>query len=131
MVKRIRTYPPGYSSGHKKISQLKGQPKKCEKCGTEDINLRYEWANLTGNYNDIDDYRRMCQPCHIKFDNSATRGENHPKHKLTEEDVREIRQRYIKGSHGPNSTPSLAKEFGVHQRKIWEIVNMKAWKHVK
>jgi hypothetical protein len=33
----------------------------------------YEWANLTGDYQNPADYRRLCVPCHRKFDN-RTRG---------------------------------------------------------
>jgi len=29
---------------------------------------RYEWCNLTGKYEDIMDYARMCIPCHRKYD---------------------------------------------------------------
>ena len=29
---------------------------------------RFEWANLTGSYEDIDDYARMCCSCHRSYD---------------------------------------------------------------
>jgi len=29
---------------------------------------RYQWASLTGDYADINDYKRMCQSCHAKYD---------------------------------------------------------------
>ena len=29
---------------------------------------RMEWANLTGEYQDVTDYARMCVSCHRKFD---------------------------------------------------------------
>jgi hypothetical protein len=32
-----------------------------------------EWANLTGNYADIDDYERMCVLCHRNFDAARRR----------------------------------------------------------
>ena len=52
---------------HKRVEAMKGKPKKCEVCGT--INKRvYDWANLTGNYKDINDYKRMCRSCHKKYD---------------------------------------------------------------
>jgi NADH pyrophosphatase NudC (nudix superfamily) len=45
-----------------------GQLSKCSQCGTEDKNKRYEWANLNGNYHDVNDYARMCSDCHHKYD---------------------------------------------------------------
>lgn len=35
--------------------------KVCEVCGTVDPSKRYEWANVTGDYADVEHgYRRMC-----------------------------------------------------------------------
>ena len=28
----------------------------------------YDWANLTGHYDDPNDYKRMCRSCHWKYD---------------------------------------------------------------
>ena len=58
----------GYSALHYRICKAKGKPQKCDKCGTTK-KTRYQWANLTGDYNNLDDYKRMCQSCHAKFDN--------------------------------------------------------------
>jgi hypothetical protein len=58
----------GYTALHSRIHRQRGQPSRCEKCGTEDPSMRYEWANLTGRYEDIDDYARMCLPCHRRYD---------------------------------------------------------------
>lgn len=41
---------------------------KCEKCGTNEPNKTYDWANLTGNYDDVNDYKMMCRSCHFKMD---------------------------------------------------------------
>lgn len=57
----------GYKAFHYRVKKALGQPKKCEICGTIK-SPRYEWANLTGKYNDIKDYKRMCRSCHAKFD---------------------------------------------------------------
>lgn len=51
-----------------RVSNKRGTPRKCEECGTTDKNRRYQWANMTGKYSDIYDYKRMCQSCHSKFD---------------------------------------------------------------
>lgn len=57
-----------YEAFHYRMDALKGKPKKCESCGTEDPRKSYDWANLTGKYNDPEDYRRLCRSCHWKLD---------------------------------------------------------------
>jgi len=63
---------------HKRVEILKGKPKKCEICGTTKKRV-YDWANLTGNYKDINDYKRMCRSCHKKYDLNRN---------LTEEEIK-------------------------------------------
>ena len=58
----------GYSGLHYWVSRWKGRPKKCEQCGTIKAK-RYEWANIDHKYSRVlDDYIRMCTPCHRKYD---------------------------------------------------------------
>lgn len=57
-----------YSAFHYRLRALKGKPHKCEVCGTSDQFRTYDWANLTGRYNDPSDYKRMCRSCHWKYD---------------------------------------------------------------
>lgn len=57
-----------YVSFHRRLFRTLGQPKECSECGTTDPSLIYEWANLTGNYADPKDFKRMCRPCHAKYD---------------------------------------------------------------
>ena len=57
----------GYSAFHKRVQAKRGNPQSCEMCKTS-IRRRYEWANLTGKYHDIKDYKRMCKPCHMNYD---------------------------------------------------------------
>lgn len=59
-----------YSAFHKRLYKIKGLPKRCEVCGLQDGNRAYHWANLTGRFFDINDYKRMCCPCHTNYDNS-------------------------------------------------------------
>lgn len=66
----IRT--TNYRSLHTRVAMVRGQPNKCEKCGGE--RSRYEWANLTGNYGDVMDYKRLCKKCHVRFDIAKTHG---------------------------------------------------------
>lgn len=95
------------------------------------------------------DNRACCNPAHLFLgtpaDNSADmvskgrapsgheadpvrpRGEDAYNHKLTEDDVREIRARYVPYKV---STPMLAAEYGVKQATIYNIITRKWWKHV-
>ena len=50
----------GYKALHYRVYKKRGKPKHCEVCGTRDKNKRYQWANLTGKFEDINDYKRMC-----------------------------------------------------------------------
>ena len=59
----------GYSALHKRVESQRGCPSICEVCGTLDAD-RYEWANLTGDYEDVNDYARMCVICHREYDNN-------------------------------------------------------------
>lgn len=58
----------GYSSLHKRLHRKFGKENKCYVCGTTDPNKTYDYANLTGNYSDENDYKRMCRSCHWKYD---------------------------------------------------------------
>jgi hypothetical protein len=58
---------------------------------------------------------------------SGAKGERNCKAKLTEELVKEIRVKYVKGD---TSTIKLASEYGVTQGLISQIVLHRIWKHV-
>jgi hypothetical protein len=58
-----------YAAFHYRIKSMFGSPKKCEACGTTSPDVVYDWANMTGNYEDPSDYKRMCRSCHFKHDN--------------------------------------------------------------
>lgn len=57
-----------YAAFHYRLNALKGKPQFCEECGTDDKQRTYDWANLTGKYDDPNDYKRMCRSCHWKYD---------------------------------------------------------------
>lgn len=56
-----------YSAKHYRVERLRGQPRKCEVCGTTTAKI-FEWANLSGLYDDPNDYKRMCGSCHKRHD---------------------------------------------------------------
>lgn len=60
----------------------------------------------------------------------AKNGEEHPLAILTEKDVIEIRNRYVKRCR-TNGTGALAKEYGVSQDAIYDIVSYRSWKGVR
>ena len=56
-----------YGACHYKVRIIRGTPSKCEVCGTT-VAKKFEWANMTGHYEDVNDYKRMCASCHDKHD---------------------------------------------------------------
>lgn len=62
-----------YTAFHMRLREKFGPANKCEICGKTGKDFRYEWANLTGNYWDINDFKQMCHPCHKEFDISRHR----------------------------------------------------------
>lgn len=57
-----------YSAFHYRVQSAKGKACMCECCGRSDGLISYDWANKTGNYQDIDDYEMLCRSCHFKKD---------------------------------------------------------------
>lgn len=67
-----------YAAFHKRVEVIRGKPELCQSCGT--TNARYfEWCNLTGKYDDVFDYMRMCRPCHRKYDRFRKNSSKHVK----------------------------------------------------
>lgn len=60
--------------------------------------------------------------------NFVRHGEDHPKAKLTEDDVREIRRLYVRGVVGYRS---LGQRFGVTAMVVKAIVTRRTWKDVR
>ena len=56
----------GYQALHLRVESARGKPSECSQCGATEG--RFEWANLTGNYQDINDFVRLCVPCHRQMD---------------------------------------------------------------
>jgi hypothetical protein len=61
-----------YGPLHRRLYRVFGQPQKCDVCGTCDHQKSYDWANLTGDYANPQDYKRMCRSCHWKHDKKHT-----------------------------------------------------------
>jgi hypothetical protein len=61
----------GYSALHFRVERIRGKPQKCEDCGTADPSRTYDWANISGKYLGVDDFKRLCRSCHWKMDKKA------------------------------------------------------------
>ncbi len=57
-----------YVSLHARVYRARGKAFGCSVCGTTEASLRYEWANLTSNYADTEDFASMCKHCHAQYD---------------------------------------------------------------
>lgn len=58
----------GYHALHHWVTRNKGNPRKCELCGTLQAK-KYEWASKTHEYKrDLDEFIRLCTSCHRKYD---------------------------------------------------------------
>jgi DNA-binding CsgD family transcriptional regulator len=59
-----------YQAFHLRLSQKWGKASEhgCSVCGTHDPSKCYDWANLTGDYANENDYAPMCRSCHRQYD---------------------------------------------------------------
>lgn len=67
---------------HRRLYRAFGQPSKCDVCGTQENSKTYDWANLTGDYDNPQDFKRMCRSCHAKYDNKIQNITNNKKEGL-------------------------------------------------
>lgn len=68
----------------------------------------------------------------ILVNGSGAKGELHGMAKLTEEQVIDIRNRYISGVNqsNPSNRRELAEEFGISPNHVWQVKKGKVWKHL-
>lgn len=62
-----------YAALHLRVESARGKPAICALCDTDDPEVRYEWANLTGEYENPQDYVRLCVTCHRRLDQRRRR----------------------------------------------------------
>jgi hypothetical protein len=58
----------GRQALHRRLYSRFGKPAKCSQCGTTAAS-HYDYANLSGRYEDLADYAPMCRSCHATYDN--------------------------------------------------------------
>ena len=61
----------GYSAFHLRVQKERGKAGICEKCGSSKF---VDWANQTGKYEDVSDYKQLCRKCHLIFDEIGKKG---------------------------------------------------------
>ena len=118
-----------YITLHGWVHRHKLDPGLCEHCGVKKVKL--QWANKSHEYKrDLDDWVRLCIPCHRKHDldengNKRTdttkfgiSGKDRKNGKLTNEQIVEIFLSTL-------SQPVLAKKYGVRQNYISRIQTRK------
>lgn len=99
---------------------LKDRPKSEEHKGKIRQGLVASWEKRrTGDECDWEAFSKQMS--------QRNRGENSGTAKLSEQSVREIRQRYAAGG---TTMQRLSKEFGVTTSRISDIVHYKTWKHL-
>lgn len=52
---------------HRMVRKERGSPSKCEFCKST-TKSRYDWANVSGDYENVKDYIRLCRTCHLQYD---------------------------------------------------------------
>jgi hypothetical protein len=56
-----------YAALHLRVGAMRGKADHCEDCQK---GRYFEWANITGKYEDIMDYKQLCRSCHTNYDNA-------------------------------------------------------------
>jgi hypothetical protein len=65
-----------YFTQHKRVARARGNPCRCEHCGTTEPDRAYDWAfNHVGDRQNVQDYIRLCRSCHRKFDDTPQKQE--------------------------------------------------------
>ncbi|UXE05032.1 HNH endonuclease [Gordonia phage Lton] len=60
-----------YQALHLRVEAARGKPNRCARCWT--TTGRFEWANRTGEYENVNDYVRLCVLCHRRYDAARRR----------------------------------------------------------
>ena len=55
----------GYKALHYRVGKLRGKPSLCVMCESE---VKCQWANVSGEFENPYDYIRLCVSCHSRFD---------------------------------------------------------------
>jgi hypothetical protein len=93
----------------------------CHRCDNPRcVNPTHLWLGTTAD-NNADRYAKGRHGLH-----TGTPGEAHPKARLTEQQVLEIRQRFANGER----CADLARAYGMHKNTISQILCRRIWRHI-
>lgn len=117
---------------HFRIITVRGKPASCVwGCISP---TRYEWANLTGDYDDMWDYAAMCVSCHRRYDNARRSMEpgfaRHPfgpRGSLDADQVRDIRARAGAGI----TATALSREYGFSRGCMSKLIRGESYAWVR
>jgi hypothetical protein len=110
----------GYTAFHNRVRKTRGKASRCEMTNCPGTSKRFEWANLTGNYHDVNDYKQMYKSCHLRFD-----GISFPSI-LTPDEVRAIRS--LQGKY-PQRV--IADVYSVKRETVSAIMTGRNWANVQ
>lgn len=127
-----------YDRVHAWLNKTYGKAHGCEHPDCTGKSDSYHYALIKGCEHDYNIlyYANMCQSCHKKYDmtdytrykmSESKRGSKHPKSKLTEQDVLDIREKH-RGTR--ECSTLLAIEYEVSYHTINYIIKRRTWKHV-
>jgi len=114
-----------YSACHARVYRARGAAVSCV-WGCE--SNKYEWANLTGDLTNPDDYAAMCHSCHSRFDAGRASIEPNARPsrtpvKLNPDIVLQIRRRHAAGE----TTRAIAGTYGVNQATVSFVLTGRTW----
>lgn len=122
---------PKYWAVHTWVHKKYGNATKCE-FADNTCSTHYEWSNKSREYfRDRSDWQELCVSHHRRYDGHMfavqRKGEDVGTSKLSEAQVKQIRQLYAQGDY---SQRRLASRFTVTQANIYNIVNRHTWTHI-
>jgi hypothetical protein len=118
-----RASDPSYAGWHRRVSKARGPASgyACADCGGP----AQDWSTVNSRSDDVQArFQPRCRKCHRSYDGAA--GEGHPRAKLTDDKVRQLRARRADGV----TYRQLAAEFGISDVSAWAAVNGRTWAHV-
>lgn len=116
---------PGWMKGKKLSEETKRKISKSQKGNSTWLGRKHS-EETKKRIGDLSRGRRHDKQALAKI-TAASTGENNPRAKLTDDKVREIRSKYVRGIY---DSIKLAKEYGVSSGLIRGIVNNKVWTHI-
>ncbi len=58
-----------YAGLHMWVKRWLGKPNHCERCGSKNPSIKYQWANKSHTYKrDLNDWIPLCRTCHMVYD---------------------------------------------------------------